>query len=1024
MQCVVAPQLELPLRQAAAIQFKNLVLREWDPEEDDQRPAQAPGAPPHPALPDADKAMVRANMLEAVVQAPPLIRAQLGVALRTMLEADYPERWPGLLPQINACLLSSEAGRLYGGLFCLRMVCRKYEYKDVSVRPLLHAVVVETLPQLQRITQGLLALNSTADEVAELLKLVLKTLWSCVYMDVPPSMQQPDTFHGWMTMLGALIELQFPAGCQPVEDEDRQAWPWWKTKKWAFRICNRLFSRYSTPKSCRDVAHKAFAVRFKSLYSCSLLQSYLRQLSSLTQGAFLPDRVLNYALQLLEHAVPKPAPYRILQPALPAFLFQVVFPLLCFSQKDALLWEEDPHEYIRKGYDIIEDMYSPRTAAMSFLCELLRVRGGDQLHPFLSFLVSVLHRCGPGTPPETRPYGELDGALYALGSLYDLLKRRPPYCDQLEGMLVAHVLPEFGNARGHLRAKACWVAGVYADTRFQQRAHFTQLMERVVHSLRDPELPVRVDAVVALRAFVDASEDVTQLRAILPHLLDELFKLMAEVDNEDLVFTLEAIVEKFGDEMAPYAQGLIQNLVASFWRALAAADEEGDGDNDGSGALACLGCLRTVATVLDAVSAQPSLYPQLEAHLMPLLQRMLSSEGQDVYEEVLDILAYLTYYTPRVSDALWSLFPVLVGNVREWGLDYFAETLTALDNLVSRDTQRFLTGTDAQGVRHVDALFSLVQHVLGSDQYEDDDCVCAPQLLAIVLQHCRGQVDPMVEPALRLVAARLEGDTPAVDPFFRDTLLLVWANSLYYNPALALAAAQRCGALPVLFRAWHAALQRVRKSGKRAHFKREQDKKLCVLGLTSLLTLPPGQAPPEVEATHGTLVQAVLQLLSELKVQREQRLKQEAEEGDGDEEESEEEEEYGGVEDEDEDEAAPQGGQQPSGWGQSRRQLAGAGGGAPEDEGSDDDDSQWSDYTEEEDGASGPLDSVDPWCYFTDALQHLQQHQPQKLLALRAQLDFPAQAGLAALGEYAQLRRTQMAAERAAELTAGAPSGV
>jgi hypothetical protein len=36
---------------------------------------------------------------------------------------------------------------------------------------------------------------------------------------------------------------------------------------------------------------------------------------------------------------------------------------------------------------------------------------------------------------------------------------------------------------------------------------------------------------------------------------------MSEVENEDLVFTLETIVDRFGEEMAPYALGLCQSLV-------------------------------------------------------------------------------------------------------------------------------------------------------------------------------------------------------------------------------------------------------------------------------------------------------------------------------------------------------------------------------------------------------------------------------------------------------------------------------
>ena len=33
-----------------------------------------------------------------------------------------------------------------------------------------------------------------------------------------------------------------------------------------------------------------------------------------------------------------------------------------------------------------------------------------------------------------------------------------------------------------------------------------------------------------------------------------------------MVFTLETIVEKFGEEMAPYAVGLCQHLTQAFWR--------------------------------------------------------------------------------------------------------------------------------------------------------------------------------------------------------------------------------------------------------------------------------------------------------------------------------------------------------------------------------------------------------------------------------------------------------------------------
>jgi len=42
--------------------------------------------------------------------------------------------------------------------------------------------------------------------------------------------------------------------------------------------------------------------------------------------------------------------YAALQPRLDVLLFEIVFPLMCFNDNDQKLWDEDPHEYVRKGY--------------------------------------------------------------------------------------------------------------------------------------------------------------------------------------------------------------------------------------------------------------------------------------------------------------------------------------------------------------------------------------------------------------------------------------------------------------------------------------------------------------------------------------------------------------------------------------------------------------------------------------------------------------------------------------------------
>ena len=44
--------------------------------------------------------------------------------------------------------------------------------------------------------------------------------------------------------------------------------------------------------------------------------------------------------------------------------------------------------------DIIEDLYSPRTAAMDFVNELVRKRGKGNLQKFIHFIVGIFMRYG------------------------------------------------------------------------------------------------------------------------------------------------------------------------------------------------------------------------------------------------------------------------------------------------------------------------------------------------------------------------------------------------------------------------------------------------------------------------------------------------------------------------------------------------------------------------------------------------------------------------------------------------------
>ncbi|CAN6552416.1 unnamed protein product [Malus baccata var. baccata] len=992
LQIIVDSNCDMAVRQVGSIHFKNFIAKNWSPlDPDDQQ-----------KISQSDKDVVRDHILVFVTQVPPLLRVQLGECLKTIIHADYPEQWPRLLDWVKHNLQDQQ---VYGALFVLRILSRKYEFKTDEERTPVYRIVEETFPPLLNIFNRLVQIPNPSLEVADLIKLICKIFWSSIYLEIPKQLFDGNVFNAWMMLFLNILERPVPSEGQPSDPDLRKAWGWWKVKKWTVHILNRLYTRFGDLK-IQLPENKAFAQMFQKNYAGKILECHLNLLNVIRTGGYLPDRVINLILQYLSNSISKNSMYNLLQPRLNVLLFEIVFPLMCFNDNDLRLWDEDPHEYVRKGYDIIEDLYSPRTASMDLVSELVRKRGKENLHKFIQFIVEIFKRYDEA-PVEYKPYRQKDGALLAIGALCDKLKQTEPYKSELEHMLVQHVFPEFSSPVGHLRAKAAWVAGQYAHINFSDSNNFRKALHSVVEGMRDPELPVRVDSVFALRSFVEACSDLNEIRPILPQLLDEFFKLMNEVENEDLVFTLETIVDKFGEEMAPYALGLCQNLAAAFWRCMNTA--EADDDVDDPGALAAVGCLRAISTILESVSRLHHLFVQVEPTLLPIMRRMLTTDGQEVFEEVLEIISYMTFFSPTISLDMWSLWPLMMDALAEWAIDFFPNILVPLDNYISRGTAQFLTCKEPD---YQQSLWNMIAAIMSDKNMEDSDIEPAPKLIQVVFQNCRGQVDQWVEPYLRITVERLRRSEKS---YLKCLLIEVIADALYYNAALALSILQKLGVATEIFNLWFQMLQQVKKSGVHANFKREHDKKVCCLGLTSLITLPAEQLPGEA---LGRVFRAALDLLVAYKEQVAEAAKEEEPEDDDEMDgfQTDDDDEYGdgsdkemGLDTEDGDEADSVKLQKLAAQSKSFR---------PSDEYDSDSDDDFSDDEE----LQSPIDDVDPFIYFVDAVKGMQASDQLRFQSLMQTLDFHYQALANGVAQHAEQRRAEIEKEKMEKAAAATAS--
>ncbi|CAN6439530.1 unnamed protein product [Victoria cruziana] len=104
-------------RLAASITFKNHVRSRWSP---------SPGSA---TITDAEKEHVKAMTVPVMLASQPPIQGQLSESLAIIGTFDFPRKWPGLLPELVACIRSTAASSDYstinGVLATLRSIFKK-----------------------------------------------------------------------------------------------------------------------------------------------------------------------------------------------------------------------------------------------------------------------------------------------------------------------------------------------------------------------------------------------------------------------------------------------------------------------------------------------------------------------------------------------------------------------------------------------------------------------------------------------------------------------------------------------------------------------------------------------------------------------------------------------------------------------------------------------------------------------------------------------------------------------------------
>lgn len=627
------------------------------------------------------------------------------------------------------------------------------------------------------------------------------------------------------------------------------------------RFLTDTFSRYGNPgthpkNSPPEVVEfsKSFIVDFAP----EILKAYLQQLDKWAQkSAWLSKPSLSYTLSFLDECVKPKSMWNHLKPHMDSLISHVFFPVLCQSDEDLELFDSDPSEYLHRKLNFYEEVTAPDVAATNFLVSLTKSRK-KQTFTILNFVNGIVNTY-ESSPDNQKSPREKEGALRMIGTLASvILGKKSPIADQVEYFFVRHVFPEFRSPHGFLRARACDTLAKFEQLEFKDSSNLLVIYRNILESMADPELPVRVQAALALQPLIRHDVIRQSMQENIPQIMQQLLKLANEVDVDSLANVMEDFVEEFATELTPFAVALSEQLRDTYLRIIRELLERQDNSKDDDEpygellddkSITALGVLQTIGTLILTLEATPDVLMHLEAIVMPVVSITLENKLYDLYNEIFEIIDSCTFSAKKITPAMWQAFELVHQTFKAGAELYLEDMLPALDNFVS-----YGADTMIQTPAYVEAVVGMVQDIFRDEKVGAMDRICGCKLAESVMLNLRGHVNQHVPKFVEIAMAVICSNELKVKAY-RVHLLEMVINAIYYNPVLALRQLEAHGWTNKFFSSWFSNIE---------GFSRVHDKKLSIVAISSLLTLRAEEIPTSVQQGWPRLLQGVVRLFQTL----------------------------------------------------------------------------------------------------------------------------------------------------------------
>lgn len=848
LDIIAAPEVPAGCRKAAAVYFKNRVVRLWN------NPAQQ--------LDDGEKPVVRDRIVRVLALVDHATKQQLIPVLRVLVSFEYPDQWPQLLHATGE-LLQKQDGLLsmYTGVLCFSEICRYYRWVDNKQRSkALDPILEQVFPHLLAVGNAILALE-LSELSAEILKLILKCYKFVTYYDLPAVLQTKDALALWGDFHCRVTSMDPPAYILSLLLSDLEKYQTQVSKcyKWSVANMERLFRRYALYSLSAKFNYDEFRALFAADIVPHLMQVYLSLIELWCKNVrWICNPALYHLLEFLSHAVTQKETWQILKPFFESLVSHFIYPLLCPSNETLEMFDTDPVEYINSKLDNFDEA-EPDVAALGFLVTLALKRNKTTMEPIVTFAYNQLTSLKL-LPEDLEVAKKKDGVLRLLGGVSDFLTQPDsPYVAQMEHMVSQLVLPNLNSSFEFLQARTLDVCSRFADVPYETPETLSLLFNGILRPFTSDSanisLPVSLQSALAIQAYITHPQFTEILSSIILPTMSKLLELSNEIDNESVSVVMQELVENFSQQLQPFGVDLMKNLVDQFLRLakkikeaaeVDAEDFEDDYKDISDKLTAATGLLNTMITVLLSFENSREICMTLEATFAPAIHYVLANNLDDFLAEIAELIENSIFLLRAVTPLMWAQFDLLAHSFKEGiALMYTDELALCLKNYMVFGNDHLLREPHLLS-KTTEIIKLIIEGEDGCVDYNDIVMACELGLTLILSlqQNATTYISELSSAVLPVLALNQKDAAHVKNSSLMVHLVNFVTACLVNNCSVTLNLLQEHLHLKAFFEQWFALIPQL---------KRVFDIKLAILGLISLVNNPDSfQVVPESGATIGS----------------------------------------------------------------------------------------------------------------------------------------------------------------------------